>query len=334
MKIVNCFPYFNERELLELRIRTLQDVVDLFVITEGNRTHTGDRKPYSVELVLRDLGIDSSRYVVVHVELPGPEFADDRARENAQRDAASAYIKQGDVAFITDGDEIPNKDFIGYYASVARNNPNRILRIPMAFLNARADFQVLDENHEPRKWNAAYVCMKNHSDLYRLSQIREAYTLKNYSIRFPDILATDHGRVLDAGWHFSWMGKNSNRLIKWNAFAERGFRPEIQGVAEDVAAHIWEYIPKVYGPDPLGRKDHLLGFYHWNDLPSLVLEDPTIRDFLLPGTTVNHFYFQPQMGESWFTFPNLYRSMVEQAPNEGATFVEVGVWKMMVRFRD
>ena len=34
MKIVDCFPYFNEKELLELRINLLYDHVDKFIISE------------------------------------------------------------------------------------------------------------------------------------------------------------------------------------------------------------------------------------------------------------------------------------------------------------
>jgi hypothetical protein len=38
MRIVNCFHYFNEKELLELRIKLLYDKVDQFIITEGRNT--------------------------------------------------------------------------------------------------------------------------------------------------------------------------------------------------------------------------------------------------------------------------------------------------------
>ena len=37
--LIDCFPYFNEKELLELRIATLYDHVDGFLITDANRTH-------------------------------------------------------------------------------------------------------------------------------------------------------------------------------------------------------------------------------------------------------------------------------------------------------
>ncbi len=46
MKIIDCFPFFNEEYYLILRIKLLKDVVDKFVMCEGNRTHSGERKDY------------------------------------------------------------------------------------------------------------------------------------------------------------------------------------------------------------------------------------------------------------------------------------------------
>ena len=42
--IIDAFTFFNEKELVQLRIKYLNDVVDNFVIVEGNFTHTGKKK--------------------------------------------------------------------------------------------------------------------------------------------------------------------------------------------------------------------------------------------------------------------------------------------------
>ena len=42
--IYDCFTFFNELDLLEIRLHTLKDVVDKFVIAEATRTHTGKSK--------------------------------------------------------------------------------------------------------------------------------------------------------------------------------------------------------------------------------------------------------------------------------------------------
>ena len=43
--IFDCFSFFNELELLEIRLNILNDVVDKFVVVEGTLTHTGKPKP-------------------------------------------------------------------------------------------------------------------------------------------------------------------------------------------------------------------------------------------------------------------------------------------------
>ena len=47
MKIFDCFMYFDEDLLLDLRLNTLNDFVDKFIIIESTITHTG--KPKSLK---------------------------------------------------------------------------------------------------------------------------------------------------------------------------------------------------------------------------------------------------------------------------------------------
>ena len=39
--IYDCFTFFNELDLLEIRLNVLKDVVDNFVLVEAGETHTG-----------------------------------------------------------------------------------------------------------------------------------------------------------------------------------------------------------------------------------------------------------------------------------------------------
>ena len=49
MKIFDCFMFFNELELLELRLMTLNSIVDHFVIVEVGMTFTGKKKEFYFE---------------------------------------------------------------------------------------------------------------------------------------------------------------------------------------------------------------------------------------------------------------------------------------------
>ena len=45
MKIIDCFIFYNEMDLLTYRLNILNDVVDFFVIVEATRTFIGKEKP-------------------------------------------------------------------------------------------------------------------------------------------------------------------------------------------------------------------------------------------------------------------------------------------------
>src|SRR3954464_1583382 len=43
--IYDCFTFFNELDLLEIRLNELDPVVDKFVLVEATKTHQGKDKP-------------------------------------------------------------------------------------------------------------------------------------------------------------------------------------------------------------------------------------------------------------------------------------------------
>lgn len=48
-KIYDCFNFFNELDILEIRLNTLYDNVDYFIIVESSVTHSGEHKPFYFE---------------------------------------------------------------------------------------------------------------------------------------------------------------------------------------------------------------------------------------------------------------------------------------------
>lgn len=47
-KIIDCFIFYNELELLKVRFEELYDVVDNFILVEGTLTFTGNKKNYFI----------------------------------------------------------------------------------------------------------------------------------------------------------------------------------------------------------------------------------------------------------------------------------------------
>ena len=44
--LIDAFTYFNEKELVELRLKYLNSIVDYFIVIESNITFTGKEKKW------------------------------------------------------------------------------------------------------------------------------------------------------------------------------------------------------------------------------------------------------------------------------------------------
>ena len=335
MKIVDVFPYFNEKELLELRINLLYDHVDKFIICDANRTHSGNPKDFTVKKTLEELNLLTDKIKIVEVDLSIYDRYNNQSddcpfsncnwlRERAQRNAASKYIDLTDVCIVSDCDEIIDPTVINYYATVAQRNPNNILRIPMVFLHNRADLQVYSDLNKPILWWCPFVCLKSHLKNYTLSQIREAIAfgdIEGFAIsELPSIFTTDGGLINNAGWHFSWMG-NTNALIeKYRSYAHNNDMSNsinIQPIDQAIKC-IKKYKSDENSNDVLGRSNHILKKYDISLLPTLIFQLPNVINLLLP----KYINFE----EEWFNYPDLYLEMINRFPS-GSKFVEVGCWK-------
>ena len=121
-KIYDCFPFFNELDLLEIRLNHLWDHVDYFVLVEADRTHRGKPKEFRFESNKERFLWASSKiiYIKIKLDISGRVFnsagsyspQDDIWRnENDQRNAILEGIssaKSEDIIMISDLDEIPS----------------------------------------------------------------------------------------------------------------------------------------------------------------------------------------------------------------------------------
>ena len=145
--LVDTFPYFNEKELLELRVRMLEDYVDGFIITDANRTHRGEEKSFSCLETIRELGLPEDKIQVLHVELPTIEEAPDPwIRERGQRDAIGVglHMMPDDTVFIcSDCDEIADPSKFEDLLKVVEEEHEKTVRLSMSMHYGRADRQLV-----------------------------------------------------------------------------------------------------------------------------------------------------------------------------------------------
>lgn len=126
MKIFDCFTFFNELEILELRLMTLDPLVDHFVLVEADLTHTGKPKEFIFEANKDRFSQYLNKIIYVKVQnLPDYSINDIWKAENFQRNCIvrglDGVIKFKDKVIISDLDEIPNPDTI--VANLKTNDP-------------------------------------------------------------------------------------------------------------------------------------------------------------------------------------------------------------------
>lgn len=279
--LFDCFLYFNEKELLELRYEILKDVVDGFIITDANRTFKGDPKPFTCVETLRELGIPEDKVQVLHVELPSKEeILNPWMREYAQRDALAVGMRMtppDSVFFFSDVDEIPRPDSLLEAVEQAKQNPERCVRLSMPMFYGRADLRVINPDGEPdeapNNWICGTVVLHQHLE-QSLSQIR---------MNVNDIVVGN----CDAGWHFSWMGDAERLKTKVQSFSHC-YDDIPNSVApansKEMLDFMDSYRATAGATDPLGRTDHILIDYPHESLPPELFRIDRVRSFLLPAS--------------------------------------------------
>lgn len=183
--IIDCFTYFNEEKLLFSRIAYLKDVVDRFVIVEGDRTFQGTPKESRLPVFDRE----TIRHIIVPLSAT-PKFS--FQNEYAQRNAIMKGLfdaSPDDLILIGDVDEIPNKDAI---IEVAQ--PHAYLQ---KYYKYRRDLRVYNKTqNKPEQWRGTVALP--------FKQITSPQDVRDKKWIYPV--------TFNGGWHLSWMDNVNEKL--------------------------------------------------------------------------------------------------------------------------
>jgi beta-1,4-mannosyl-glycoprotein beta-1,4-N-acetylglucosaminyltransferase len=204
MKIYDCFTYYNESNLIEIRFKELDDIVDYFVVVESSQTFTGKPKPFYFD----DLPswIDQWKQKIIRIKIDFPnDLKTSWEREFFQRNAISQIIDRlddSDVILISDADEIVRSSLLKKITDY---------RIP-----ARIDVKQYF-------WNFHWQ-VPPHCDQGARPVICAKYNLK---IHTPQELRSMPLPVIkDGGWHFSFFGELNKIKTKIESFAHTEYDSE------------------------------------------------------------------------------------------------------------
>lgn len=242
--IYDCFSFFNELDLLEIRLNVLKDVVDKFVLVEATRTHTGKPKPLYYEENKARFAEFEDR--IVHIVADDFSAADGARTvrekawsiENLQRNAivrGLADARPDDAIIISDLDEIPNPDAVKRAVGLSG-----ITRLGMMQCNYFLNYR----NYSSPEWTLgsqvlSYATFVN-PETYRGFRYNEFVVEavngvpSASAVRFMKPTRLLHR----GGWHFSYQGGVEKIQTKIQSIAHTEFDNEKTHSSEWIKARI------------------------------------------------------------------------------------------------
>jgi len=197
MKIYDCFIFFNELELLELRLMTLYNHVDYFVLVEAGTTFTGKNKEYYFENNKEKF----KNYLdkIIHIKIPKLPYENDAwGNEYFNRNAISQGLIEShdnDYIMISDVDEIPNPIVLKWGIERGFN---------FFILNQKLFYYYVN-CLQKQVWSGPVVTKRK--DMKTPQELRK--------MRGSRINPLDEG-----GWHYSFLGGEERIKAKLEAYAE------------------------------------------------------------------------------------------------------------------
>ena len=259
--LYDCFTFFNETELLRLRLLELWEVVDRFVIVEATTTFTGQRKPLAFA-ELASTEFREFRSKIIHVVVddmprdPNPWINEFHLRNAISRGLSDK--RSDDWVLVSDVDEIPRSNAV----KAIKQSALQVAGLRMSFSYFRFNFLCVEGDERAAAWTVAS----------RAGLMPSPQTMRNSRRQFdsPEYLAANAGRAaaLDhAGWHFSYLGDEERVRAKLRTGSHQEYnRPDIVDTfsvqrflrtGEDVFArpgYRWEVTPLVeYFPAEIRR---------------------------------------------------------------------------------
>jgi beta-1,4-mannosyl-glycoprotein beta-1,4-N-acetylglucosaminyltransferase len=310
MKVWDCFPFHHELDVLEIRLRELDRVVDRFVIVEADRTHMGDPKP----LFFRENSerFSAFRDRIIHITVTDmPETKDAWVRENFQRNAIQRGLqdcRDGDWIVISDADEIPRADVIADLRD-RRLRPWRTgivgLRMPLYY--CRLNYVNLAGSAHVT-WGVATRANGPLRQPQKYRHVRTGFDSQYWKFRMG---LTGCTSIPHAGWHFSYIGDEAMVRQKLRATAHSQ-EDDYEPVAETL--QIDRLIQQ--RQDLMGRAE-----YRWELVqidsyyPECVTRDPArFAAHIAPGATRHMGDFDRLMDYETKLWPKTRQSIRRRIP--------------------
>ena len=218
MALYDCFMYFDEDMLLDIRLNTLNNIVDKFVIAEATKTHSGKDKKLNFDLKKFSKFKDKIEYLVIedlpkNVKSYKKNWSENHLRDQFQRNSLSRGLEncdENDLIMISDLDEIPDPEKIKKFELKKKYG---------CFLQKNFHQKMNLLNTTIKYWAGTKICVKKYlksPQWLRDIKIKKRPFWKFYRPKQPQIL-------IDGGWHFNDLKKPEELLKKIQSYAHQEY---------------------------------------------------------------------------------------------------------------
>lgn len=239
--IYDCIPFFNELDILKLRMQIMAPYVDYFVIEEASVTFSGEPKRMIFAENRRLFAEFEEKIRYVAVENSPMEGVTTHERDKFQKNQLIRGLfdcKPEDVIIFSDVDEIPNPEILVRLMDAFE--PGKIYHLAQRMFYCFLNMEEVSGNLlsitgefpgvERRQWLGTKICSFAQLPEEGIVYLREVSPEDPRSVR-----------VAGGGWHFGYMGGDGERDV-----AKR------IGVKVQAAAHS-EYNTKRYLNEAVDR---------------------------------------------------------------------------------
>ncbi len=211
--VFDCIPFFNELDILKLRMQILNPYVDWFVIEESSVTFSGEPKRmiFAENRHLFKEFEDKIRYVAV--EDSPMEGVTTHERDKYQKNQlirALGDCRAEDIIIFSDVDEIPKPETLVH--TIENFTPGKIYHLAQRMFYCFLNMEEVSGNLlsitgefpgvERRQWLGTKVCSFADIPSEGIVFLREVSPTDPKSVR-----------VADGGWHFGYMGGDGERDV-------------------------------------------------------------------------------------------------------------------------
>lgn len=252
--VYDCFQFFNELDILKLRLHIMDSFVDKFVISEATETFSGLKKPLYYE-ENKEM-FKEFEHKIIHVVVDDTPKGGTHERDTFQKCAVGRGLKnckENDVIIYSDLDEIPNP--VKLLEILQNFDETKIYhfaqRLFYCYLNMEETSGKLlsyageFDGVEHKRWIGSKACT------YGLLQ-RE--NLQLGELRFPE--RKEIGiRVEDGGWHFGYMGGEGEKNPRKRVAQKVASAAHQEYNSKEILSDVYDKIRD--GKDLFGRDAHM-----------------------------------------------------------------------------